>query len=400
MKTIKKSKQHNRRFFNNFLFFLFLFFLPTQLGKHWFFSFSYLSGIRVDYLAPTLYLTDIVVILLAFINYQAVFHFLKQKKILLVLFLLLINLFLSSSFFTSIYRYIKLLKLLIVFALFQKKIIKEKAVLSAFFFGALIQFVLVIMQFLSKHSLQGIFYFLGERLINLSIPGIAKIAFNGIEFLRPYGTFSHPNSLAGFYLLLYFYFLTEKKYNKFFLLKKFFLLISSCLVFISFSKVAIITYLILNTLYLIVRERKRGFCRPCFLAKLIILFIVSAVFLQGQTDPLTIAKRWELINNSWLIIKRHFLFGVGLGNYLTAQNSFPSKISFNFNQPVHNIFLLFLAEVGLIITGITFYLLFPWLKMLWKKKYLLILAVLMTGFFDHYWLTLEQNFLLLGIFCL
>ena len=42
----------------------FAFLLPSQLGKHYFFSFSYLSGIRVDYLAPTLYMTDIIAIIL------------------------------------------------------------------------------------------------------------------------------------------------------------------------------------------------------------------------------------------------------------------------------------------------------------------------------------------------
>ncbi|MCX6730896.1 MAG: hypothetical protein NTZ55_03540 [Candidatus Roizmanbacteria bacterium] len=39
--------------------FFFSFFIVSQLGKHFFFPFSYLSGIRIDYLAPTIYFTDI-----------------------------------------------------------------------------------------------------------------------------------------------------------------------------------------------------------------------------------------------------------------------------------------------------------------------------------------------------
>jgi len=79
-----KSEKHGiKLFLNRFFFFVFLFLLPTQLGKHWFFSFSYLSGVRSDYLAPTLYLTDVVIIFLAVINYKTIFNFLKQKKLFL-----------------------------------------------------------------------------------------------------------------------------------------------------------------------------------------------------------------------------------------------------------------------------------------------------------------------------
>ena len=55
--------------------FLFLFLLPTQLGKHFFLPFSYILGVRVDYLAPTVYLTDIIILLLVVINYRAVLKF-------------------------------------------------------------------------------------------------------------------------------------------------------------------------------------------------------------------------------------------------------------------------------------------------------------------------------------
>jgi len=47
-----------------FLFYLCLLLLPTQLGRHFFFDFSLISGIRSDYLAPTVYLTDIVIVLM------------------------------------------------------------------------------------------------------------------------------------------------------------------------------------------------------------------------------------------------------------------------------------------------------------------------------------------------
>jgi len=50
--------------FSVLFFYLLILFLPTQLGRHFFFDFSFVSGIRIDYLAPTIYLTDILVLLL------------------------------------------------------------------------------------------------------------------------------------------------------------------------------------------------------------------------------------------------------------------------------------------------------------------------------------------------
>jgi hypothetical protein len=49
---------------SNLIFYFLILFLPTQLGRHFFTSFSFVSGIRVDYLSPTIYFTDILVLLL------------------------------------------------------------------------------------------------------------------------------------------------------------------------------------------------------------------------------------------------------------------------------------------------------------------------------------------------
>ncbi|MDP2860696.1 MAG: hypothetical protein Q8N98_03190, partial [bacterium] len=46
-----------------FFFYLFLFFLPTQLGRHFWPEWAIINGIRVDYLSPTIFLTDILLFL-------------------------------------------------------------------------------------------------------------------------------------------------------------------------------------------------------------------------------------------------------------------------------------------------------------------------------------------------
>ena len=64
------------------LYLIFVFLLPTQLGKHFFPPYSYLNGVRVDYLSPTIYLTDILVFLLLVSNFKRVMSFFKNKKLI------------------------------------------------------------------------------------------------------------------------------------------------------------------------------------------------------------------------------------------------------------------------------------------------------------------------------
>ena len=45
------------------LFSLLILLLPTQLGRHFWPSYSFVFGLKVDYLSPTLYLTDIFLVL-------------------------------------------------------------------------------------------------------------------------------------------------------------------------------------------------------------------------------------------------------------------------------------------------------------------------------------------------
>ena len=384
---------------NKILFFLFLLLIPTQFGKHFFLAFSYLSGVRVDYLAPTIYLTDIIIFLLAIANSKIVFKFFKNKKILISLFFLLINILFSRLPIISFYWFLKTIELLIIFFLAKKILttLKEKYILIALFISSLFQLFISLTQLINKHSVQGIFYYFGERLLTLSTPGVAKASIQGAEFLRPYGTFSHPNSLAGFFLLLYFFVLTYKKFNRYLAVKYLLLFISSILVFVSFSKIAIACYLILNTYYLILNTKFN--CRICKIARIIVVFIVSLIFLSATTDPLTVNKRIELMKNSIEIIFKNPLFGVGIGSYLIEQAKFSSKFYLFFNQPVHNIFLLFIAETGLIIGGFILYQLINRLirAHLKKEQWILIFVIIFTGFFDHYWLTLQQNFLLMGL---
>src|SRR3989344_718467 len=142
--------------FNNVLLLLFILFLPTQLGKHFFFDFSYLSGVRVDYLAPTIYVTDILAALLLIINFKSFWHFLKQKKILILLAVLFLNILFSRFPLISIYRYVKILELVVIFFIFRQARLSSRLLLLGFLTGGFFELFLSLAQFTNKHSLQGL----------------------------------------------------------------------------------------------------------------------------------------------------------------------------------------------------------------------------------------------------
>jgi len=373
--------------------FIFVLLLPTQLGRHFFLSFSYLSGLRVDYLAPTVYLIDIVAIALAFLNLKLIIGFIRKKSILILLFVLLVNVLFSIVPIISMYRYIRIVESLIILAIFSKY--KDRKLIGlGFLMTTTIEVFLMVVQFITKRSLGGFFYFLGERYFTLSTPSIAKGSLNGTEILRPYGTFSHPNSMAGFYLVVYFFFLTNKKF-RYPYLKNLLLFLSTLLIFFSFSRVAIIVYIFLNLAYFFNRGLK-NVCRICVISKLLMITVVGAMFIQIKGDVSTLTKRLSLTGNALKILWERPIFGTGLNTYLIAQNNFSSKFYGLINQPVHNIFLFFLCEVGVLLSVIIFFVFFEKIKKFFLIAPYVFLAIFITGMFDHYWLTLPQNWFLLS----
>ena len=397
MKKILKLKPKASSIFSkitNWLLLAYLFFLPTQFGKHFFFNFSFLNGIRVDYLAPTFYFLDLIFLALFFLNLKSIFNFFRKKTFLVLIFFLFFNALFSLNAWLTTYKVFRIFQWLTIFFLFSKNKLPAKNILLTLLASSLIQFFLAISQFTIGHSLQGVFYFLGERSFSLETSSIAKISFSGKEFLRAYGTFSHPNSLAGFYLLLYTAILISKKFQSQVVLKNILMFVFILLIFLSFSKTAIIALIVIT---LIFQMTKKNFCRVCVISRILVLICCGAIFLTGQTDPLSFAKRIELLENSLQIIKYNFLFGVGLNNYLLAQVQFPSQYTNFFNQPVHNVFLLIFAEAGFINLGVILFLTKDFLIKLLKSKYLLLLVLLFTGMADHYWWSLQQNFFLIAV---
>lgn len=380
--------------------YLLLFLLPFQLGTFFFFDFSYVHGVRIDYLAPALYLTDLVALVLIIKN-PNVFRIFLNKKLLAILGLVLVGLFGVVSPIIGLYRFLKLLEVIMLYGIFRVKKWEAKPLVIAFTLGAIVQLFLAVTQTTLGHSLGGIWYYAGERTFDIATPGIATVAIRGVEVLRPYGTFPHPNAMAGFYLLLYSFILfwgPFKSPNSSLErgLRGVLFITCSLLIFLSFSKVAILTYLMI-AVFTGLRTLRQ--CTLCSISKIAIAFALASMFLFARGDSQTIDKRIYLARSAIKIVVQAPLMGVGLGNYLYAQSTVANPYPYHFLEPVHNVFLLALAEVGIVTFVLVAWFTWPCVKNLWQTDAgrTILIVILITGMFDHYWLTLQQNILLLPV---
>ncbi len=396
-----KVKNLNYSFFEKALIFLIFFILPFQTSKFFFLPQSYILGIRKDLLAPVVYFKYLIFLIFLAVNFQILKKLILKKGFILIWLFFILNFVLSTNKPITLYKIFQLNLLFglsfVLYQLRKKGKISAESVASALLFSSLIEFFLSFYQFMSGKSFQGIFYFLGERRLDLFSPSVAKTQFLEKFVLRAYGTFSHPNSLAGFYLIIYF-----STFKSFFKNVKFFKIIllralSAFLIFLSFSKVAISLFLFLNFVFLL----KEKICFVCKLSRFLAFLSVGGLFLTSYFRSSSLVERLQQISQAKQIFLSRPLFGVGLGAYLTAlSQKFPSLSYFDL-QPVHNLLLLLLSE-----GGIVFYV--AVLFLLWKEKELrrvilenkiLIFVFLFTSFFDHYWWSLSQNlFSLIFIF--
>jgi len=361
-------------------YFLFGLLLPIQLGKHFWPDFAFVSGIRSDYLSPTIYLTDLLLLVFPFLINRPLK--LKLTFFGLSLFLiLLLNFLLSPQKLLWVYRLWQYLKIAGIAYLFWQSRPKERQIfLSGSLIGAAYSLCLVMLQLMNQGSLQGIWYLFGERAFTLQTPGIATVSFAGQRLLRAYGSFSHPNTLAGFYLAVTALFIVFRRYWS--------IIFTIPLILLSFSKFAIILLALLPFLTLLNQKQP---CRLCWLGKFFLgIWLVAFTFLY-QGDPRSLSERLLSYREVVLFIAHHPL-GTGLGSYLAPL--LPPRL-----QPVHNIWLLITLELGLFVWPFLAYLASKVVTQVKSQpQWLLVVALIfLTGSFDHYWLTQVQTQGMIGV---
>ena len=115
-------------------------------------------------------------------------------------------------------------------------------------------------------------------------------------------------------------------------------------------------------------------------------------FLGGWDDQ-SWQKRMGLNISALKMVVDSPIFGVGAGNFTKSLDKY-QKGNFYWLQPVHNILLLALSEVGTV--GVIVF--WRFLKGRLKKiNWWIGVIIMVTGLVDHYWLTLPQNTWLLAI---
>ena len=372
--------------FKRVVLFLLVFSLPFQLGYHFWLPETYVASFRIDYLAPTFYLTDLLLILFLATNFKItvsiIINFFIKPSGWFFGALVLLNLATASFSLITILAWVRLGSYLLLLAALAKTDHLAKKVLLPFSLSLIFIIGLAITQFILQSSLGGILYFFGERPLSLALPNVAKMNLPWGQILRPYATFSHPNSLAG-YLLVSLVILRQIPAPK--VIRHF--LIGA--IVLTFSKAAIFTLIILELI------------RP----KLIQIILLSAVlgFLPFlRLDP-SFSSRYYLLPPTAKIVGDRPFFGVGLKQFIPslATHLPASQVSYATLQPVHHTFILIFAELGLLgVLLITKIFWTPLSKLTKDKKirpYLLDLfsIILMPGSLDHYWWTLPQNQLII-----
>lgn len=399
------------------LFYLLTLFLPTQFGKHFITNFSFAKGIRIDYLSPTLYFTDILILIIFLFSIKKVLQILinKYKKnfflYLLFLLFLLVGIFSSKNYLAGLYVFIKFIEFsyLGVYAVINLKTLSKNVLATCFGLGIISESLLAIFQYLNQGSFQGIFYFFGERTFNGQTPGIANASINGALVLRPYATFSHPNVLAGYLnlaVIFYLYFLKQPITK----IRLIVILIAAFGALVSLSRVGILIFLISVGIFFcitIFEKYKKGKSNPrYFIYALMAGFFIAFVYFIFENNSLFVQRFLGLRLNDESVLQRGLLvkealemffknpvFGVGLGNFIP--NLGKTFLAPGQLQPVHNIFLLILAETGFV-GLISFIFLFKKIISKTKNIYFLmvIISLIALGGFDHYLLTLQQGQLL------
>lgn len=374
-----------------------------------------------------IYLGDIIffaVLLLWVINNKIPSHksAIKDKRnILLFLFLLiaLISVFASSATKISAFRFLKLLEFALLFVyVFHKK---ETKMLQVLFYSGVLQAILAIMQFIKQSSI-GI-KFLEAGIFSPDSPGVANFILNGERTLRSYGSFSHPNVLAGFLLLAIFCFYSL------FLRKKIKMAPMGCYLlivfgmFLTFSRTAIAVFGAMSLIYLLfkffklkkIEYTEQRLTDGKKLIKLFLLFAISCILAIAILSPYLKARFFtisieeqavdlRIFYNKMAVemIKENPVLGIGIGSFVNYSQKYPayiraaSKVAGTWiYQPVHNLYLLITTEMGvlggIIFLGFLITVLIKGIKNNRGEFLFLFISFLILASLDHYFWTLQSG---------
>jgi O-antigen ligase len=342
----------------------------------------------------------------------------KQRFALLFTTILIIslNVFLAQNQSIALYKLSQLIEAVALF--FIILIIKPsfQKVSWAIVLSGLLQSIIAIEQFVNQKVIAN--KWLGLAAQSPEILGTPVIQLDGTRWLRTFGSFSHPNMLAGFLvigLILIIGLYTNANKEK---IKKYLSLIfviNSVALFTTLSRSAIITMFLSIIIFAFLSRKNQLLNKTLTRFALIFIFIAiifsatypelifTRTFSNNRVENISNVTRVEQYKEYWPIIKNNWLTGVGLGNYtvqLFENNS--TKEAWQY-QPIHNTYLLIFAELGIFglaaVLLFVFYCLFNLIKSTsWPPEKITLFTCLAglacLALLDHYLWSFQSGIIL------
>lgn len=402
------------------IFFLLIFLIPVNLGKHYEIFSSYVGGILIDYLVPTIFIQDILIffVILLWIFSGGMKRLFSYKIELfgktevqisfLFLFSLLISTFISARFLPSFYAW---LRIFLYFCLFIYTLVEINVednyfkILDILSISVFLVSLLSITQFLKQGSVFNNYLVLGEQPYSAGVFGITKENVFGRSVVPAYGLFRHPNALGGYLAISLAWLFCFIKKRKFYVISFVIGLISIIFTFSYTSWLALTAAIFFHLSFSKNPSKIKKYKKSAvFIVLIIFLFSLLMPFMDkfklNLESNRSISRRVNFTSASYGLIKENFLFGVGLNNFTVFVDKYNFDSSdIRFSQPVHNIFLLIFSESG--VFGFVFLIGFIYfsLKRLVNSSYfhvflISVLQIILLGSFDHYLITMHQILLL------
>jgi len=311
----------------------------------------------------------------------------------------------------SIYQTLKLTEFVIFFwyvKYYASRVFEKEKIYFALVVGAVFQAVVAIVQFMIQHSL-GLKYF-GESVLSPNMSGIAAFISNGVKIIRAYGTTPHPNVLAAYLIAsIAAYWLVYPLFKKSWLWHFVYAILLWGLL-VTFSRTIIGIGVLFFTVWAFKEFKKY---RVLVILSLIIGAIFLATYWPYVVNRVTISSADEAISlrvlyNHEALAHGVSWFGIGIGDFVPwlMRQPLPVKsigLPAEQYQPVHNIYLLIYAEMGLAGLGVFLAWLIAAAVNFFKQVYIsreqytyagLFGVLLLAGLFDHFLWTIQSGQLL------
>lgn len=370
-------------------------FLDIQLSN------PFVDGVIVNYLVPTVFLLDLGVILLLFSIIIQKGIKLKSKglsflKIFIIfgIFLLLQSILKNS--FISLLNSLRLLLYLFTFynlGISIKKLLTNRMLVYLLIVSLLLvisQGLIALLQFSGGTSLG--LTFLGESKVVSGMRGSSFLNLNGSLYLRGYGTFPHPNVFGGwliFNILLGWYLFNNMKKKRDYSI--ILMGLSSLVLVFTFSRISFLVTLIIGVVF-IIKVFISSKSLKLFSFTGLLFERVLNLFTGGDTSW---GDRVGLMKSSFHVIKENLFTGVGLGKFVAnMKDTVPrSENGILILQPVHNIFLLIISEIGVVGFPLFCSLVYFFIKRRkWSLRFVMgLVSLFIVGMFDHYLISLPQG---------